>query len=498
MTRGAGMQPVELVDGAGREEPTDNVAGGGRRWRWWAAGAAAVVVVSLAAVQGVVDHREAVAVARLAAVPGVVPPLGDRLSIVRTISQDEAGSLFGGIETPEGSASLVLADDGSQAFTAVDPRTGATVWSTPLVGPVRGRVVPASTSYGGTCVAGSPAGEVSTFAACLATDGFLRIADDGAQELVAATSTRVMVLDTHDGHVVVQWPVEQDTQLAVLAGLVVVGHRDAERGVEIVAHDARTGAERWRHTEPLVVDPEAVVDATTEHFWSFFTAGDVLAFADGPALTLLSPAGDVVRGGLSTVDGGGGYGVDPVTGDLVMTDYGSSGDAETTTLLSADGDPAGDRVLDGRLLETTVDDGSVPGLVLTALGELHAWDRESGHERWTADIQPGYGALVVRGRVYLSTASSLVAVDGRTGHVDWETAATLGLGGSLATDGRHVLVPTTSSSGVADGGRLLAYDFETGDEVGSIPYPKGVTDVQMFQGLLLGWSNASAEVSVLQ
>jgi hypothetical protein len=495
MARAGGMQQVELLDGAPLPEPVPDRQ---RRWRAWAAGTAAVLVLVLAGTQWVVSSRENAAVARLAAVPGVVPPLGDSLHVVRSISQEEAGSLWGGIETGAGSAILVVGEDGSQAFAAVDERTGDTLWSTTLLGPDPERAAPAGTAYGGTCVAGAPKGQVSTFAACLVTDGFLRIADDGAQSLFPATTTSVRVLDTGDGHVVEQWPVEADTQLAVLAGLVVVGHRDAERGIVIAAHDPRTGDERWRHAEALVEDPTAVVDATTEHFWSFFTAGSVLAFANGPALTLLSPTGVVIRDDLSTVDGGGGYDVDPVTGDLVMTAYASSGDAQTTTLLSADGDPAGDRVLDGRLLDTTVDDGSIPGLVLTALGQLHAWDRETGRERWTADIKPGYGALVVRGRVYLSTASSLVALDGRTGHVDWETPATLGLGGSLATDGRHVLVPSTSSSGVADGGRLIAYDFRTGAEVGRIPYPKGVTDVQMFQGLLLGWSNASAEVSVLE
>jgi hypothetical protein len=34
--------------------------------------------------------------------------------------------------------------------------------------------------------------------------------------------------------------------------------------------------------------------------------------------------------------------------------------------------------------------------------------------------------------------------------------------------------------------------------VGRIPYPPGVTDVQMYQGLLLGWSSATEEVSVLE
>ncbi|WP_456823654.1 outer membrane protein assembly factor BamB family protein [Cellulomonas sp. P5_E12] len=495
MARAGSMQEVDLVDGAADDEP--DPAPGRSRWRWWAVGAAAVAVLALGGTQWVIDQRDAAAVARLARVPGVVPPLGDSLRVVRSLSQDEATSLWSGIDTGEASASLVVAADGSQTFTAVDERTGKTVWSTPLLGPDAERAKPASSVYGGTCLAGAPAPQPSTFAACLVTDGFLRITEGGTQTLVEPTTTRVVVLDTRDGHVLVEWPADDGARLAVLSDLLVVGHRDAERGVEVVAHDPTTGEERWRYAEPLVDDPTATADAFTYRSWTFFAARDVLAFSNGGALTLVSGAGAVVRAGLRVGGSDGSIGVDPVTGELALASYAGGGVVEKTTLLSADGDPAGDRVLDGRLLQTSVDDGSVPGLVLTALGRLHAWDRETGRARWSADVSPGYDAIVVRGRVYLSTSSSLVALDGRTGRTVWETSAALGRGGSLATDGRHVLVPSTPSSGVADGG-LVAYDLGTGAEVDRIAYPPGVTDVQMFQGLLLGWSEATDELSVLE
>ena len=90
--------------------------------------------------------------------------------------------MWDGIDTGEASASLVVAADGSQSFTAVDKRTGTTVWSTPLLGPDAERAKPASTVYGGTCVAGAPPAQASAFAACLVTDGFLRITEDGTQD----------------------------------------------------------------------------------------------------------------------------------------------------------------------------------------------------------------------------------------------------------------------------------------------------------------------------
>ncbi|MEZ0448818.1 PQQ-binding-like beta-propeller repeat protein [Cellulomonas sp. ICMP 17802] len=488
------MQQVELLEGAGDLEPGPGPTPPRRRRRRWAVGSAAVAVLALAGTQWVVDHREDAVRARLAAVPGVVPPPGDSLEVVRTLSPDEGEALWTGIDLGAASASVVVAEDGSRALTATDTVSGGTVWSTPLLGPDAERAVPSSSSWGATCQGSAPSGRVSTFVACLVTDGFQRIDDDGAALVLPAPTASIEVLDPADGHVVVRWPVEAGSPLAVLADQLLVGHRDA-RGIEVVAHDPRTGDERWRYAEPLVPDPGASPGAAPERFWTFFAAGDVLAFSNGGALALLSSTGEKVRDDLRPGDGGRAFSTDPTTGDLVMTVYAGTDDHETTVLLSTDGDPGGDRMLDGRLLATVVDDGTVPGLVLTADGRLHAWDRATGRPRWTADVLPGDDALVVRGRVYVTTASSLVALDGRTGETDWETPADLGLGGPLATDGRHVLVPSTW--GAADGGRLTAYDLATGAEVRRIPYPPGVTDVEAYEGLLMGWSDTSEEISVL-
>ena len=77
--------------------------------------------------------------------------------------------------------------------------------------------------------------------------------------------------------------------IRVLPGLVLVGlRRDGD--VEIVAHDARTGAERWRHQDSPA--PNTSVPASS---WSFDTAGDVVAYRDGDRLTVLSADGEVVR-----------------------------------------------------------------------------------------------------------------------------------------------------------------------------------------------------------
>ena len=93
MARGD-MQEVELLDGD--EDVTGQVetpARPRRVHRWWLAAGVAVVAVSLVGTQLVVDAREDAAAARLAAVPGAFPPVGDELVIVRTVPEGEASTL---------------------------------------------------------------------------------------------------------------------------------------------------------------------------------------------------------------------------------------------------------------------------------------------------------------------------------------------------------------------------------------------------------------------
>ena len=97
------------------------------------------VALSLVGTQVVVDAREDAAAARLASVPGVFPPLGDELVVVRTISDTDAYNLWSGVEIGDArTAALLVAPDGSQSFTAVDQRTGEALWSTPWSGRTRG------------------------------------------------------------------------------------------------------------------------------------------------------------------------------------------------------------------------------------------------------------------------------------------------------------------------------------------------------------------------
>ena len=492
MERDGGTQEVELVDADA--DPGVLVTGRTSRVRgWWFVAGAAVLVLVLAGVQWVVDARERAAVERLTAVPGALDPLGDELEVVRRLDEEETRSLSSSIPVADHTwAGIRVGEDGSQAFVATDLHTGETVWSTPLLGPHPGRAAGRGKSSGGGCQpgAGDPPA-AATWAVCTVTDGYGTSSAGFVEKTVPATTTRVAVLDTRDGHLIAEWPMEHDASVNVLPGLVLVGlRRDGD--IEIVAHDARTGVERWRHDASPA--PNTSVPAAS---WSFVTAGDVVAYADGDALTVLSASGEVVRTDLQGARGETLY-TDPGTGLPALPSSSTDGVhlTDTTTLLARDADPARDRELLGRILPLTVDDGSVPGLVLTSRDKLYAWDLETGRPRWDRDLSVGDDALVVRGRVFLCGALSIIALDGRTGDPLWETDAPSCSYAGLATDGQDLLVSSITTGTTGPGG-LTGYDFATGEVTRRFGFPDGIVQLGTNQGQLLGYSWTFEEVAVL-
>src|SRR5690349_20056385 len=158
MARFAATQEVVLDDST----PDADALGTGaisRVRRWWFVAGAVVLVLVLAGVQSVIDARADAAVARLAAVPGVLDPLGDELEVARALGEEESRSLLTSIPLPHDTwASIRVGEDGSQSFTATDLGTGETVWSTPLLGPNPGRAAGRQKSSGGECQTGADAG----------------------------------------------------------------------------------------------------------------------------------------------------------------------------------------------------------------------------------------------------------------------------------------------------------------------------------------------------
>ena len=258
-----------------------------------------------------------------------------------------------------------------------------------------------------------------------------------------------------------------------------------------MAHDARTGVERWRHEDSAPGPSEPVGS------WSFGTAGDVVAYSDGDRLTVLSATGAVVRTDLPNPRARS-LATDAGTGLPALPALSIDGQetTETTTLLARDADPARDRVLLGRIVDLTVDDGSLPGLVLTARDKLYAWDVETGAPRWDRDLPAGNDALVVRGRVYLCSGTSIVALDAPFGGG--------GLGGRrsvvlvLGARDRRAGHPGDGAHHLARAGRHDGVRLRDRRADQTLRFPEGVVERRDVQEELLGYSRTFEEVAVLR
>ncbi len=158
----------------------------------------------------------------------------------------------------------------------------------------------------------------------------------------------------------------------------------------------------------------------------------------------------------------------------------------------------------GSLTPIEVDDGSVPGLLLTEDSTLYAWDGQSGSARWSskqpsADA-PGFGrsgAVIVRGKVYVLSQAGIAALDGRTGKTLWRVEPGKHLvPTTLFTDAHHLLVGYENPSHYGDP-LVIAYDFARGTEVSRTAYPTGIEHLEVWDGTLLGYSSSHTEVAVL-
>ena len=471
------MQHVEL-DEAAVVPPVADAGPRGRRRRRWAlpvAGGAAALVAALVLTQTALDARERAAQERLAATPGVVRPVDADVGVLWRPDPTEQAVLLQGVDAGAAVVGLAVADDGSQAFVGIDPRTGEQRFSTPLVGPDEERARSLDRSAAGTCVAVPPPDGPPLQAACLVSDGFVQYGDEGVETRKPATATRVVVLDTADGHVVADTSAPGATALAVLPGLAMVSVPDAG----VTGRDLLTGAVRWTYAPPAPGPDRRSFSGTTR----LFAGGGVVGVAvPGWTAAVLSPSGRVLRAGQP---GDADFVVDPVGGRVALLSSSGSGALRSTLVQRGHGDVD----LPGGVLPLTVDDGSVPGLVLTSDVSLRGWDADTGEQRWKTDVVASVNALVLRGRVYLSTQNGVVALDGRTGEVAWRGATTEGnVPGFLATDGEHLVV---ADQPVVGGPRseLVALDVDDGHAVWRVPFPGGLRSSVAVGHLLLGWGD---------
>ena len=481
MGRHPPMQSVELDEPDAPDAPPLGSLTARDRWRRvrrWIPALAAVAVV-LAGMQAVDDARERAAIAELAAVPGVVHPVGADVRVLWTPEPGTEGVLTG-IPVGDTLVGLARPADGSQSLVALDEQTGERRWTTPLADARPVEPAEGNRADVGGCL---PVPEVADRVLCLVSDSFYAYGDQSVQ-LVPGELSRLVVLTTDDGAVLADHPVPPAVGYAALPGLAVVAV-PREGGIELIASDLETGRQRWATTmpiEPSTADDDGFVDDRS----SLVATADGLAVVTAGRMTLLDRDGVVVREG---VGAGGGYVVDPTTRTLAVMP-GTSGNSTTTFL-----ERGSDLILGGRPVRVSVDDGSLPGLVLLSDSAVSAYDRGSSAPRWSVPYQSAGDALVIRGRVYLSTTTGVTAVDGRTGRQVWEATVPQDQHVSaLVTDGVHLLSPQWRPDAAAVAaqddwpgvGELVAYRFEDGgvDWRADLPDILGVWSIG---ATLVGW-----------
>ncbi|NUU18311.1 PQQ-binding-like beta-propeller repeat protein [Cellulomonas humilata] len=491
MTRRAQMLAVELVEHDELEDAPSTPPPARWRppWRWVAVPVA--LVLALAGAQAVTDARERARLAELAAVPGVVRPVDRDLRVLWTPQDGTDSVLWSGIEAAGAMVGLAHAPDGSQAVVAVDRLTGDQRWTTP-VAPAPA-VAPAD--GGGSGVGGCvPLPEVSRRVLCLVSDTYLEYGELSVRTVVG-TLSRLVVVDTGDGAVLGDHPAPGAVAFTALPGLAVVGVPVGDGGLVVTASDLVTGEQAWRTSLPAPprdADDDLYVDGRI----SLFGTAEGMGVVQSPGrMTLLDPGGVVVRSG---IDARSGFEVDAATRTVAALSFAPDG-LQRTTFLSR----GPDVMLTGNRVTLSADDGSVPGLVLMSDTTVRAYDRGRSTPRWSISHAVAGNALVLRGRVYLSTDVGLVAVDARTGEELWRASTPAGRTmGALVTDGRHLLSAQERPDGAGEVtqddwpgvGELVAYRFADGGEDWRVDLPGDLLGVWSTGSTLVGWGPAGSSV----
>jgi len=449
-----GRQRVEMVDA---DEPSVPPAVPRRRVsRWWWAVVPVAVVTVLVVVQVVGGVHERAAVARLSGVPGVVSPVARSIAVRWSPGAGADGIFTAGVEADGAVTGLVHQADGSQQLVSFDDRTGARRWSTTVLDADPKAVLPPEGVSIGSC------GRSGDDAVCLATDDYIDYTT-----LVRGDRTNLVTVALRDGSIAASRPAPGVTSLAVLPGLVVTGAPTRAGGLDVVATDARSDALRWQRREPALSPGLGFVFASERGVGVLMPPGIV---------SLVAPDGTTVR---SWVDASMGYTVEPTSGVVVASSTDAAGRP-----VSSDVRPGPEVKYPGKRIELSVDDGSIPGLVLTSGAALAAYDRTTGDQRWSSDGGAVGDALVMLGRVYVLTPGGVEAVDGSSGAVLWRTRAPHGATArALVTDGHHVLV-AVRRDGAAE---LVAYGLDTGHEDWRASLPDGIDKVSSSGGLLVGF-----------
>jgi outer membrane protein assembly factor BamB len=427
-----GMRDVVLADDPPlRAVPAAPHRGPGRRWMVMVAVLA--LLATVAVVQGARDRERA---ARLAATPGLLA--------VTTSAPQPSWSIPGGSgHLLAARADLLVAgflEDGEQRLVANDAATGERRWQTSLA------QVPIGQSL--ACHLLGP-GDRGTSTHVVCTLAAPRPADVGYPGHGPGSEQRLVVLDAATGQVLRDRSLGLGfVAMTVDAGDVVLADMAQDGRVRAVRQDPVTGEVRWTFVsdDPLPgvgdgVGPPAP-EVRVEH--------DVVVL-EGPVSWALSADGDVLvrwrSGGPAAPGTGGPLEVTTLPdGRFAVGDPGFA--REDGARYGAVATAAGsDRFpIDGPVLPLVVDDGSAADVLLTVppgTGLVVALDRRTGDRLWEVARSGGGDAMVLDGRLLVTSRNRVVAVDARTGRELWTALHDRVVPDQqLLTDGRVVMVPT--------------------------------------------------------
>jgi outer membrane protein assembly factor BamB len=408
----------------------------------WLVGAVALAL-GLVGAQATLDARDRALDARLARVAGAAERL-DAAPAPAWRTDGVAATAIGQRLVAGGLAVGVLTmADGSRDVAAYDLADGRRRWLVRIDGPdaLRARTdAPRATASCALVPVAAGAPQV----ACVTTDQVATRWDGMLYVTRQARHGHLVVLDAATGRRVVDRETAPTPALAVLPGLVVLAQAGGDGRTHVVAEDLTTGAVRWRF-----VSPDRADVALAEPLLRLFRVGDEVVLVDGSGTpTVLTADGAARRPTTGPLLG---WSQDAtgrvwlVTGAAV-----GSGDASARTVVVRPGLP--DLALPGRGAAPTVDDASLPGLVVSSdrAGTLGT-DATTGAARWRSPVQAEpIGSLVLGGRVVLGTADGVAALDGRDGSTAWVARTDDGaVVSALASDGRRVLAVEQGDAGTA-------------------------------------------------
>ena len=421
--------------------------------RWWPIAVTVALVVMAASV--VIDRRDAERSDRIAAVAGMIRPLGSAPSVLWRAS----GSAADDVVAAGGALVVVGPRQDVWRATSLEPATGVVRWSRVLA-----PVEPAGTEGGGVLCPHTGA-DVGAVVVCVVTDPRPVYTDgNAAPGGIRTVTNRVVALEAADGAVLGQWTFT-GTAIAV-AGAgddVVVAATDTDLFVEIARRGALTGGVVWQHRSG---------EAETTAGAARVEVGARLVLLTGATSAVLDTATGTVVFSEPSLS----YVLTAALGDRFVT----WSTAHGGMLHDATGAP--EFAVPGFPAEQLADDGSALDVLVIDQGRSIVGDEATtGRQLWSAQtaLDP---VLTVDHQLVLAGGPRIGVLDLRTGAVGWSREAGGSIVGRPLSDGALVVAMATTVDGSA---QVEAFGLRDGVPYWSLALPGAVRSMSAQGGHLL-------------